>query len=143
MNLVYNILKIKAMAIFFKKVQKKNLKDPSGGNLWYPIIKSVGVLKEKEVAKLIADETTLNPKEAEMTIYQLVKILIREMLNGYTIQLGELGNFRLTIHAEGVEKSEDVNPNLIKKINLRFQPTVNVKEALQKAHFSPAEKISE
>jgi hypothetical protein len=27
-------------------------------------------VKEKQVAKLLADETTLNPKEAEMTLYQ-------------------------------------------------------------------------
>jgi nucleoid DNA-binding protein len=50
-----------------------------------------GLVKEKEVAKLLSDETTLNPKEAEMTLYQLLKVIIRLLLDGHTVQLGELG----------------------------------------------------
>jgi hypothetical protein len=30
-------------------------------------------MKEKELTKLLSEETTLNPKEAEMSIYQLFK----------------------------------------------------------------------
>ena len=102
-----------------------------------------GVLKEKDVAKLIADETTLNAKEAEMALYQFQKVLLRAMLDGKTIQLGELGSFRLTINTEGVGSLEEVTTDLIKKVNLRFLPSVTVREALQKATFTPAEKISQ
>lgn len=50
-------------------------------------------MDEHEVAKLVADETTLNPKEAEKAVYQLEKVMERLLLDGHTVQLGELGSF--------------------------------------------------
>jgi hypothetical protein len=58
------------MAIFYKKVQRGNPSNPAAPKLWYPLLRSVGMIKEKEVAKLLADETTLNPKEAEMSLFR-------------------------------------------------------------------------
>lgn len=131
------------MALFFRKIQKKNLKDPEGPKLWYPVLRSVGVVTEKELAKLLADETTLNPKEAEMSIYQLQKVLLRVMLDSKTVQLGELGNFRLTAHTESSENMEEVTADKIKRINLRFVAAKFVKEALQKATFKTVESMNE
>jgi hypothetical protein len=56
------------MPIFFNKIQKNNPSDKTAPKLWHLILKSTGLVKEKTVAKLLADETTLNPKEAEMAI---------------------------------------------------------------------------
>lgn len=131
------------MSLFFKKIERRDLKDPDGPKLWYPVLKRIGVLKEKEVATLIADETTLNAKEAEMALYQLEKVLLRAMLDGKTVQLGELGTFRLTISAEGAASVDEVSTDLIKKVNLRFLPSLTVREALQKATFVPVETLSE
>ena len=131
------------MSLFFKKIERRNLKDPDGPKLWYPVLRRISVLKEKEVATLIADETTLNAKEAEMALYQLEKVLLRAMLDGKTVQLGELGTFRLTISAEGAASVDEVSTDLIKKVNLRFLPSLTVREALQKATFVPVETLSE
>lgn len=89
------------MPIFFNRVQRGNPRDESAPKKWYLVPKSIGLLKEKEVAKqIIADETTLNPKEAEISIYQLLKVIIRALLNGQTVQLDELGTLRLTFSAD-------------------------------------------
>jgi nucleoid DNA-binding protein len=48
------------------------------------------MLLKKEVAKEIADETTLNPKEAEIALDQLQKVLIRNLLAGNSVQLGRV-----------------------------------------------------
>ncbi len=58
------------MPLFYNKVQNVNPRDPKGVRKWYSILKSVGQVDEHEVAKLVSDETTLNPKEAEMAVYQ-------------------------------------------------------------------------
>jgi predicted histone-like DNA-binding protein len=91
------------MALFFKKVQRGNPSNPAAPKLWYPILKSLGLIKEKKVAELLADETTLNPKEAEMTLFQLFKVIIRLPINGHTVQLDELGSFRVTARGKGSE----------------------------------------
>ena len=88
------------MAIFYNKIQRRNpslKKDET--KLWYPVLRRVDQVKEKEVAKQIADETTLNPKEAEMAVAQLKKVLINALTNGNSVQLGDWGSFYLSISA--------------------------------------------
>ena len=78
------------MPVFFNKVERGNPANTSAPKLWYPVLKSTRLVKEKEVAQLLSDETTLNPKEAEMSIYQLFKVVVRLLLDGHTVQLGPL-----------------------------------------------------
>lgn len=130
------------MALFYNPVRRQKPNDPGAPMKWYLILKSLGMITEKEVAAAISDETTLNPKEAEMALYQLKKVVLANLLNGKTVQLGELGSLHLTVNSEGVDSEEEVNPNLVKKINIRFSPSEQLKEAVAKASFKPAKSIS-
>jgi predicted histone-like DNA-binding protein len=100
------------------------------------------MVKEKEVAKQIADETTINPKEAEMVLSLFEKILIRELMNGNSVQLGDWGSFHLTCNSEGKETKEEVNAGSIQKVNIRFTAGKSLKEAMQKIIFKDIDSIS-
>jgi predicted histone-like DNA-binding protein len=126
------------MALFFKRVQRGNPSNPAAPKLWYPVLKSVGLVKEKEVAKQLADETTLNPKEAEMSLYQLFKVIIRLLLDGHTVQLGELGSFRMIARGEGSETETEVNASKIKSVHIHFTASDGLREQLNKATFKDA-----
>ena len=130
------------MAVFYNKMQRRNPSDTSATPKWYPTLRSTGMLKEKEVARQIADETTLNPKEAEMALSQLHKIMLRALHNGQSIQLGDWGSFYLTLNAEGSEKEADANATKVKKVNIRFSPGKELKEAIAKVEFRQASKLS-
>jgi predicted histone-like DNA-binding protein len=121
------------MSLFYNKVERGNPSNPSAPKLWYPILKSTGFVKEKEVAKLLSDETTLNPKEAEMAIYQLLKTLTNLLLDGHTVQLGSLGSFHVTVHSEGAATEAEVSANKIKKLTVRFTESGELKESIKKA----------
>jgi predicted histone-like DNA-binding protein len=123
------------MALFYKKVQRGNPSDPSAPKLWYPTLKSVGQVKEKRLAELLADETTLNPKEAEMTLYQMLKVIVNLLLDGHTVQLGELGTFRLTSRSEGSATEEEVNSGKIKNVHVNFLTSATLRERIGKATF--------
>ena len=123
-------------------MQRVNPRDPKGARKWYAILKSVGQVDEYEVAKLVSDETTLNPKEAEMAVYQLEKVMERLLLDGHTVQLGDLGTFNLTITAEGQKEEKKVSADDIKKVNLRFRISKTMREALDKATFKPVESLA-
>ena len=120
------------MAVFYNKMQRRNPSDASATPKWYPTLRSTGMLKEKEVARQIADETTLNPKEAEMALSQLQKIMLRALHNGQSIQLGDWGSFHLTLNAEGSETEADANAMKVKKVNIRFAPGKELKESIAK-----------
>lgn len=76
------------MPLFYNKVQRANPMDKDAPKKWYPVLKSVGMMEVQEVARQISDETTLNPKEAEMALAQLEKVLVSALLNGQTVSIG-------------------------------------------------------
>lgn len=126
------------MPLFYNKIQRGNPMDKEAPKKWYPVLKSVGMMDVQEVARLIADETTLNPKEAEMALAQLEKVLINALLNGQTVSIGSWGSFQLTISADGADTEKEAGPSKIRKINVRFQPGKTLKEAVAKASFRQA-----
>jgi predicted histone-like DNA-binding protein len=130
------------MLVFYNKVERVNPSDPTAPKKWYAVIKSIGQVNEKEVAKQLSDETTLNPKEAEMALSQFQKILIRLLTSGQTVQLGDWGSFRLTCNSESVDTKEEVKAENIKNLNIRFSPGQDLKESIQKVTFVAAESLS-
>jgi hypothetical protein len=67
------------MPVFLNKVERANPQDKTQKK-WYCTIKTVKQTSERDVAVLIADETTINRKEAEKSIAQLEKVLINCLL---------------------------------------------------------------
>jgi predicted histone-like DNA-binding protein len=108
---------------------------------WYPILKTLMLLKQKDVAKQISDETTLNRKEAEMALDQLEKVLINNLLAGNSVQLGDWGSFRLTCKSTPADTKDGVSAANIKKLNVRFSAGKLLNDALAGASFIPAESV--
>jgi predicted histone-like DNA-binding protein len=130
------------MPVIFKTVARGNPSNPAAPKKWYAILKSLGLITEKEVAKLMADETTLNNKEAEMALSQFEKIMLRLLLDGHSVQLGDWGSFHLTCHSEGFDTPEEVTAHSVKELNIRFRPGPELKEAIQRATLVSAGTIT-
>jgi predicted histone-like DNA-binding protein len=128
------------MAILFNRVERANPQDRTKKK-WYPILKTIKKMGERDVAREIADETTLNRKEAEMALEQLEKVLIRNLLNSNSVQIGEWGSFHLTCKSEGAETKEAVSAGNIKGLNIRFIPGKSLRDALNGATYIPAETL--
>ena len=124
------------MPVFYSKVEKANPQDRTQTK-WYPALKSVGQARNKEVSRQLADETTINPKEAEVAIYGLTKVAKRLLLSGYTVQLEDFGSFYLTASTTGSDNEADVTAKNINNLNVRFRPAVSFKEDIQKAELKP------
>ena len=130
------------MPLFYNSQQRVNPIDREAPKKWYLSIKSTKQLKKESVAKDISDETTLNPMEAQMALYQLEKVLIRWLLEGRTVKLGDLGSFSLTVKSKAVDTEEEVHPRIVEKVNVRFRPSEALKEAINKAEFLPSDAVS-
>lgn len=71
------------MLILYNKAARKNLSKPKDAAKWYPVLRSTGMLKEREVPKLIADETILNPKEVITRVeFKDVEVLTKKETEG-------------------------------------------------------------
>jgi len=129
------------MPIILNRVERANPQNRSLPKKWYATIKTVTQVRESAVARQIADETTLNRKEAEMAMAQLEKTLINNILASNSVQLGDWGSFYLTCNSQGFDKKESVNAAAVKGLNIRFMPGKALKEALNKASFVFAEDL--
>jgi predicted histone-like DNA-binding protein len=130
------------MSLIYNRIERGNPSNANAPKLWYPVLRSMGMIKEKEVAKMLADETTLNAKEAEMAVSQLLKVVTNLLLNGNTVQLGSLGSFRLTAKSEGAASKEKVSTTQIKKLSVRFTESAELKDAVKKATFKDAATLT-
>lgn len=130
------------MALLYNKLQRMNPIKPELPKKWYLILKSLGPVGEKEVARMICEGSTLNPKEAEMALARFEKVLIRLLLDGHTVQLGDWGFFELTINCAGAATEKEAVVANIKKVNIRFRPGKELKEAINTATFKPAADLS-
>ena len=129
------------MPVFLNRVERANPLNRSLPKKWYATIKTVMQIGESTVARQIADETTLNRKEAEMALTQLEKVLINNLLASNSVQLGDWGSFHLTCNSEGFDTKEGVTAAAVKGLNIRFAPGKALKEALNKAGFVFAEDL--
>ncbi len=131
------------MAILVKPVQRANPIDEKAPKKWYVTQVTAAQVDETQVAMDLADETTLNPSEAMMAIRQLRKILLRRLLGGESVKLGNWGSFSITLSSTGAETKEAVTARNIKGVNLNFQPDEAFKTDLQKATFAWVDKLAE
>lgn len=129
------------MTVFYDKIKRKNPAKPMLAPKWYVQVKSLPTIDEKEVARQLTEETTLNAKEAEMAIAQLRKVLLRNLLDGHTVRLGDWGYFYLTVSSAGAEEEKEALPSKVKKVNLNFRYEKTFQEALNKASFISVESM--
>ncbi|MDR1203678.1 MAG: HU family DNA-binding protein [Tannerellaceae bacterium] len=129
------------MAVFYKKVEKGDPRDRQAVKKWYATVKRINQIKEKEVARQISDETTLNSKEVEMVLSLFQKTLIRLLSEGNSVQLGDWGSFHLTCCSKGHENKEELTANSIEKVNIRFVAGKNLRHALEEIVFKDVDTL--
>ncbi len=134
------------MAIILKKTQrvkpgtsKENM--ASAAKKWYPVQHTLELMDETSVAAQVADETTLNPAEALMAIRQLRKVVLRALLDGKSVKLGDWGTFQVRLSTDGAATKEALTAANVKQVRINFQPGSEMKAALQKATFVWGEDI--
>ena len=129
------------MPIIYNVHEKRNPSKPNEPRKWHLYCKSVGTVSESEVARQIAEETTLNPKEAEMALAQLRKIVLRNLQAGNTVRLGDWAYFYTTLQCEGAETEEEAVPAKVKKVAMHLGYDKTFQADLNRATFVSAKSL--
>jgi predicted histone-like DNA-binding protein len=129
------------MPIFYNKVQKSHPQNPQKPRLWYPVIKSTKMVREKDLAAMLAKEIALTPNEVEATIHKLFDVVKTLITTGHTVQLGELGSFRTTATTEGSATEAEADESKIIRLNVRFTESNELKNAMRQVSFVEWESL--
>ncbi len=70
-------------------------------------------------------------------IIDMCECLVEMLLEGRKVQMGELGNFWISLSSEGADKLEDFSASNIKAVNIVFTPGTDFEDLLNRAQFNP------
>lgn len=130
------------MTYLYKPLARKNFKREE--MQYYPAPLPAAVTNFEQLAAEISAKCTLTRADAMGVLKELELQLLQTLLSGYTVRLGNLGAFRLTAMAECVDEAKDVGADLIKKVRVRYVPSVwiNKKLLLHNIEFKNAYKAN-
>lgn len=126
------------MAQTYKIVKKKNLgKDAASvPSKHYAIPKYNGYTDEDSLYELIAARSTVSSADVKVVLDSLNFVLDRELRAGYIIQMGEFGNFRLSLSSSGAAAPDEFKPSMLRKAKVIFTPGKNLKKTIRTTKFA-------
>ena len=110
------------MSISYTIVRRKSPQKKDDKGLYYLNAKSLGCVNEEKFVEDLVQNTSMTPEEARAVISYLIKSLIKYLSLGFTVRLGKLGYFKITIKSKGSKKKEEATKDKIQKILLNFIP---------------------
>lgn len=120
------------MSVSYKVIQRGEPGVVGGGVLkYYATVVPGPTLSLEELAQDVADNTTVSETDAYAVLKALEKQIPKQLSRGFKVQLGDFGNFRLSISSNGSDMEEDITESSIKKARIIFYPGRYIKNALK------------
>lgn len=129
--------------IDYAVVLMANPMKPEEGKKAYAFLQSRGTLKIDEIADhMVSHGCQYDRGDIIAILVKLVSCSKELMLDGYRIQLGDLGNFYLTVKSEGAESKEKFTRANIKAVNTNFDASKQFGDLIQRVslHRVPTRK---
>jgi predicted histone-like DNA-binding protein len=129
------------MALKFKKVARKVLNgDEKGAIKYYAVAKSTGVSGVDKICKLVSARASISSADVKAVFDSLAWVMEIELSSGNVVQLGELGNFRLSIiNLMGTETKKELTGNKLKRTRIVFSPGAILREMRENISFEALE----
>lgn len=96
---------------------------------------NLGKVTLSQLAREIADITSLGRGDVESVLTHLSEIAIRYATMGYSVSLGDLGTLTPRLSAKAVPTGERYTADNIRKVNVRYTPSLDMKERLRAVTF--------
>ena len=126
------------MAQKYKLVLKKNLGKDSETTPQkvYAIPKYSGYADLAHLCKLISARCTASSADVKAVLDSLLFVLDLELQAGRIVQLGELGNFRLSLSSEGTAERDDFSESKLRKARVIFTPGEALRTTVETTSFA-------
>lgn len=126
------------MALKFRVVKRKVLNGVDKDQVKnYAMAKANGVSGLDKLCKLICSRSTLSSADVKAVLDSLNWAMDLELSSGNVVQLGEFGNFRLSICSEGTATEEEFDATKIKKARIIFFPGSSLRATRSDVSFTP------
>jgi predicted histone-like DNA-binding protein len=123
----------------YKLLERPNPQDRQTPGKWYATPIHDGKVVQQEIAADIVNLSSLSRGDVGNVINCLIDTVPKYLLMGKSVNLGELGSFRVSFSSKGVDTPADFNVDKISGIRILFTPSVELKRKLNSIHFEKGE----
>lgn len=127
---------------------KTSFENPLSGNTMYTVkLVPYGVIDSQEAIMLASKDANIRPQDMAMGFAALSQAIEDFVLQGHSVTLPGLGNFRLTSKSGvwdakkkkwksgGADSMDKVTPDNIRGVYVRFRPSTELRTELANARF--------
>lgn len=124
------------MSLKFKKVQRKIMFGADKDKVkTYAMAKASGYCDMAKLCELISNRSAMSSADVKAILDSLNWAMGLELRSGNIVQVGEFGNFRLSVKSTGTENEDDFNASKIKKARIVFTPGSSLRWSNQITKF--------
>ena len=121
----------------FKLVQRSSKPgEKDAAKKYYAVAKSNGTSGLKHLCKMIAARSTVSSADVKAVLDNLNFVMDMELQEGRIVQLGEFGNFRLSVSSDGVDDEKAFDNSLLRKPKIIFTPGKELRETKATTDFT-------
>ncbi len=133
------------MALKYHLVSRPDMRKdaPAGSKLLYGQIRVQNSIGFDKLCDTISAVSTASKGDVQVVISGLMYALKEHLESGNTVQVGELGNFRMSAGCSGAATAEEFNTSLFKKGKVIFTPGTYLKDIGYKVRFEKMPVIEE
>jgi predicted histone-like DNA-binding protein len=123
------------MSILYKVIAMINPRQPLAPAKFFARAIRKERLNIKQISKIISGKTSLDHVDTQAVVLALVDVVINELQEGRSVQLGDLGTFSLSVSSEGAETADKFTPSAIKKVRINYRPGSELTGVLKNLKF--------
>jgi putative DNA-binding protein len=124
------------MAQGFKLVlrpSKPGVKDSE--KMYYAVSKNTGFTDLKHLCKMISARSTVSSADVKAVLDNLNFVLDMELQAGRIVQLGEFGNFRISVSSDGVTEEKKFDNSMLRAPKIVFTPGSELRDTKKTLDF--------
>lgn len=123
----------------YKLIQKINPLKPSLQRKWYANTVKAGTINKYQLSKIIAIKSSLTRTTVLKIIESLIEEIPQHLIEGYSINLNDLGTLRITLSSEGTDDPKKFENSNIKNSRVIFTIAPEFKKILENIEFEEVE----
>lgn len=117
--------------------------DTTSARKYYAMSKSNGVSDLTYLCKLISARSTVSSADVKAVLDSLNYVLDLELQAGRIVQLGEFGNFRMSVSSDGADTPTGFSNSMLREPKIIFTPGAPLRATKKTAEFSRVEAEKE
>ena len=133
------------MSVKYKLVLKKDLTKGADADAkrYYASANVTGMMDFNTICDVVADRSTASDGDVALVLLGVIRCMQEALLRGETVQMGALGNFRLSIGSAGGVYASDFQASMIRKPRIIFSPGAKLREMIAKVSVERIENESD